>query len=167
MAQPRTPGFREQATPFVSEEQKLGAISGFLGGNKIFRKGRSPRTSLEAHDALVHGLPGLSLGYLIEHLEHLDWSDVEKAIGISLRTYQRLKSEKKPLSHDQSSRAWKFAEVLARATSVFGSQHKAEQWLGAPARGLDGHRPVSLLATQTGTELVEQFLERLDYGVYV
>jgi putative toxin-antitoxin system antitoxin component (TIGR02293 family) len=158
--------FREQGTP-PSEEQRLATISGFLGGNKVFRKGHSPRTFLEAHEALVHGLPGMSIGYLIAHLEYLDWKAVEKAIGMSLRTYQRLKSEKKLLSHDQSSRAWKFAEVLAKATSIFGSQQKAEQWLGEPARGLNGHRPVELLATQTGTELVEQFLERLDYGVYV
>ena len=166
MTQLPTPDFREQALP-LSEKQKLVAISDLLGGNNAFRKGQSPRTYLEAHDELVHGLPGLSLGYLIDHLEHLAWSDVEKAIGISLRTYQRLKTDSKPLSHDQSSRAWKFAEVLASATAVFGSRQKAEQWLGAPATGLEGHRPVDLLATQTGTELVEQFLERLDYGVYV
>jgi putative toxin-antitoxin system antitoxin component (TIGR02293 family) len=151
MTEAQMSAFREQGTA-LSEEQKLVIISGFLGGNKVFRKGHSPRTYLEAHEALVHGLPGMS---------------IEKAIGMSLRTYQRLKSEKKPLSHEQSSRAWKFAEVLARATSVFGSQQKAEQWLGEPAKGLNGHRPVELLATQTGTELVEQFLERLDYGVYV
>jgi putative toxin-antitoxin system antitoxin component (TIGR02293 family) len=158
--------FREQRTP-ISEEQKLVIISGFLGGSKVFRKGHSPKTYLEAHEALVQGLPGLSVGYLIARLEHLEWSAIGKAIGMSLRTYHRLKSERKLLSHDQSSRAWKFAEVLAKATLVFGSQQKAEQWLGEPAKGLDGHRPVELLATQTGTELVEQFLERLDYGVYV
>ena len=62
---------------------------------------------------------------------------------------------------------WKFAEVLTKATSVLGSQQKAEEWLARPAQGLNGHRPIDLLATQTGTALVEQFLERLDYGVYV
>ena len=33
--------------------------------------------------------------------------------------------------------------------------------------GLDGHRPVDLMATSAGTELVETFLEQLEYGVYV
>ena len=29
---------------------------------------------------------------------------------------------------------WKFAEVLAKATEVFGSQTDAEQWMERPAR---------------------------------
>jgi putative toxin-antitoxin system antitoxin component (TIGR02293 family) len=149
------------------EEQKFAVISELLGGNKIFPRGHTPKTYLEAHEALVRGLPGASIGYLVDHLEHLEWAALEKPIAMSLRTFQRVKHEKKLLDPDRSSRIWKFAEVLAKATWVFGTRHKAEQWLAEPAQGLNGHRPIDLLATQTGTELVEQFLERLDYGVYV
>lgn len=151
----------------ASEEEQLGVISEFLGGKKIFKKGHSPRTYLEAHEALVQGLPGISLGHLIGRLEHLDLNTVQGAIGMSVRTYHRLKSTRRLLSQEQSSRVWKLAEILAKATTVFGSQQKAEQWLGQPAKGLNDRRPVELLATQTGAELVEQFLERLDHGVYV
>lgn len=153
--------------PTSSEEQRFASISEFLGGSKVFPKGHGPRTYLEAHEALVRGLPGTSLGYLVDHLEHLDWSAIEKAVAMSLRTFQRVKHDRKPLELDHSSRIWKLAEILAKATSVFGSQQKAERWLDSPAQGLNGRRPVELLATQTGTELVEQLLERLDYGVYV
>jgi putative toxin-antitoxin system antitoxin component (TIGR02293 family) len=149
------------------EEQRFALISEFLGGSKTFPKGHRPTTNLEAHEALVRGLPGASVGYLVDHLEHLEWAALEKPIAMSLRTFQRVKHEKKPLDADRSSRVWKFAEVLAKAVWVFGTQHKAEQWLAEPAQGLNGHRPSDLLATQTGTELVEQFLERLDRGVYV
>jgi putative toxin-antitoxin system antitoxin component (TIGR02293 family) len=72
----------------------------------------------------------------------------------------------KPLSQEQSSRAWKFADILARATSVLGSQDEAEQWLERPAIGLNQRRPIDLLATSAGTEIVEDFLRRLEYGVY-
>lgn len=150
-----------------AEQQKFAFISEVLGGGKVFPKGRTPTTDLEAHEVLVRGLPGASVGYLVDHLEHLDWPAVEKAVAMSLRTFQRVRHEKKPLDPDRSSRLWKFAEVLAKATAVFGTQQKAEEWLAKPALGLNGHRPIDLLATQTGTELVEQFLERLDYGVYV
>lgn len=49
---------------------------------------------------------------------------------------------------------------------MFGSQEEAEQWLERPAIGLDQRRPIDLLATPAGIELVEQYLTRLAYGVY-
>ena len=86
---------------------------------------------------------------------------------MSLRTLQRRKdAPDKPLSQEQSGRTWKFAEILAKATDVFGSQEEAEQWLERPAIGLDQRRPIDLLATPAGIELVEQYLTRLAYGVY-
>ncbi len=87
---------------------------------------------------------------------------------MSLRTFQRHSEDPaKPLSQDQSGRTWKFAEILAKATTVFGSQKEAEQWLEQPAIGLDQRRPIDLLATPAGVEIVEDFLTQLEYGVYV
>ena len=54
-----------------------------------------------------------------------------------------------------------FAEVLAKAAKVLGSQQEAEQWLERPALGLDQRRPIDLLKTQAGVKLVEQHLERM------
>jgi putative toxin-antitoxin system antitoxin component (TIGR02293 family) len=58
------------------------------------------------------------------------------------------------------------AEILAKATKVFGSRDEAEQWLGRPVTGLDQRRPIDLRATPAGVRLVEDFLGRLEYGVY-
>jgi putative toxin-antitoxin system antitoxin component (TIGR02293 family) len=92
---------------------------------------------------------------------------LEKAVGISLRTYQRKRDAlDKPLSPEQSGRTWKFAEILARATAIFGSQAEAEQWLERPAIGLEQRRPIDLLSTPAGVETVEDHLTRLEYGVY-
>jgi putative toxin-antitoxin system antitoxin component (TIGR02293 family) len=86
---------------------------------------------------------------------------------MSVRTFQRRKDmPAKLLSQEQSGRTWKFAEILAKATDVLGSQDEAEQWLERPAIGLDRRRPIDLLATPAGVELVEQHLTRLEYGVY-
>jgi putative toxin-antitoxin system antitoxin component (TIGR02293 family) len=59
-----------------------------------------------------------------------------------------------------------FAEILVKATAVLGSQEEAEQWLLRPAMGLDQRRPIDLLATTAGAEIVQDFLGRLEYGVY-
>jgi putative toxin-antitoxin system antitoxin component (TIGR02293 family) len=60
---------------------------------------------------------------------------------------------------------WKFAELLARATTVFGSQAAAQQWLEQPATDLDQRRPIDLMTTPAGPELVEDCLGRIKYGV--
>ena len=149
-----------------AEEQVYAVTAALLGvENKIAH----PRSPLDIHEFLRSGLPRKAVTHLRRSLRVLRWEGaLERAVGMSLRTAQRLEETKgKPLSYEQSSRTWKFAEILARATSVLGSQEAAEQWLGQPARALEGRRPIELLATQTGTQLVEDLLEQMDYGVYV
>jgi putative toxin-antitoxin system antitoxin component (TIGR02293 family) len=150
-----------------TETSQLEQVVELLGGQRIVR--RQLNTPLDVHEILVRGLPGTALLHLMENLVAAHSSaSIEKAIGISLRTIQRRKKggPTKPLSQEQSGRTWKFAEVLAKATAVFGSQQEAEQWLERPAVGLDQHRPIDLLATPAGAKIVEEFLERLEFGVY-
>jgi putative toxin-antitoxin system antitoxin component (TIGR02293 family) len=61
---------------------------------------------------------------------------------------------------------WQFAGVLAKATKVFGSRHEAELWMERPAIGLDQRRPIDLLETPAGAQVVGTFLGRLEYDVY-
>ncbi|MEH2512198.1 hypothetical protein V1291_003552 [Nitrobacteraceae bacterium AZCC 1564] len=50
---------------------------------------------------------------------------LEKAVRIRLHSFQRRKDARaKPLSQHQSGRTWKFAEILVRATDVFGCREK-------------------------------------------
>jgi putative toxin-antitoxin system antitoxin component (TIGR02293 family) len=58
------------------------------------------------------------------------------------------------------------AAISAKAVEVFGSKEDAEQWLRSPAMGLDGRRPIDLLESPEGKQLVEEFLGRLEFGVY-
>jgi putative toxin-antitoxin system antitoxin component (TIGR02293 family) len=83
---------------------------------------------------LLKGLPGKALSHLVENLVVLKRSNsLKKAVGMSLRTFQRRKdAPAKPLSQEQSGRTRKFAEILAKATAVFRSQEEAEQWLDRP-----------------------------------
>lgn len=155
----------EKAAPAVKNNE-LQKVAKLLGGSRILARRLS--SALDAHELLLHGLPASALDHLIGQLVFIQKTDsLEKAVGMSLRTYQRRKdAPSKPLSQDQSGRTWKFAEILSKATDVFGSQVEAEQWLERPAIGLDQRRPIDLLATPAGIELVEDYLERLEYGVY-
>jgi putative toxin-antitoxin system antitoxin component (TIGR02293 family) len=151
----------------TAEAGELERVSALLGGRRVLRT--VPRNPLDAHEMLLRGLPGQALSHLIDSLVVLRKSaSLEKAVGMSLRTFQRrMDSPAKRLSKEQSGRTWKFAEILTMATTVFGSQEEAEEWLERPAMGLNQRRPIDLLETPAGVELVENFLRQLEYGVYV
>ena len=124
-------------------------------------------SDLEAHVLLHRGLPRGALTSLIGKLHDILVIEVSEALGVSVRTLQRHKSAPVELLNvQQSGRAWKFAEILAKATRALGSQDEAEQWLKRPAIGLDQQRPIDLLTTPAGVKLVEDYLGRLEYDVY-
>lgn len=137
-----------------------------LGGSRVLR--HRLNDPFDAHEMILQGMPGAALMHLVGHLGNLPKSaSFEKAVGMSLRTIQRRKeAPSQRLNQEQSGRTWKFAEILAKATSVLGSQEEAELWLQRPAMGLDQRRPIDLLATPAGVEIVQDFLGRLEYGVY-
>jgi putative toxin-antitoxin system antitoxin component (TIGR02293 family) len=149
-----------------ADDAGLQQVAALFGGPTILHQ--PLETAFDAHEMLDQGLPGAALRHLVDSLDILRRTDMlEKAIGMSLRTFQRRKEEpERPLSPEQSGRAWKFAEIVAAATSVFGSRDAAEQWLVRPALALDRRRPIDLLTTPAGVSLVETLLVRLKYGVY-
>lgn len=142
----------------------LGAIE-FMGAGRHFKQ--LPQSRAEVHGALVKGLPYALLVTLVDQLTALSVEQVADAVGISARTLRRQKDHAgKPMPADLASKTWQFAEILAQASAVFGSRDAAERWMARPAMGLDGALPVELLRTLQGSELVTEFLGRLEHGVY-
>ena len=149
-----------------AEDREISRTMRVLGGEKAV--GRPVRNRLEAHEVIQRGFKAGVLDHLRKHMAALDASrDLEKALGISLRTMQRRR--KTPgwrLSPEQSGRAWKFAELFAWATKIFGSPEEAEAWFERPAMALNRQRPIDLVSTPAGIESLEQLLGRIEYGVY-
>jgi putative toxin-antitoxin system antitoxin component (TIGR02293 family) len=140
-------------------------ILDLLGGQQLL--GSTIETELDAHELIRRGLPRASVSSLIDKLHVIPVVKVTGALGVSPRTLQRHRSAPVVLLDvQQSGRAWKFAEILAKATRVLGSQEEAEQWLERPAIGLNQERPIDLLTTPAGVKLVEDYLGRLEYSVY-
>jgi putative toxin-antitoxin system antitoxin component (TIGR02293 family) len=157
-----------KASPSGSEEAELYAIAAnLLGGLEV--PAAEIRGPHDIHEALLKGLPGSALTTLLGSFRVLPRSGkrLEVAMGVSLRTIQRKKGDTaKRLSVEQAGRTWIFAEMLARATKILGSQEAAERWLERPAIGLDRKSPIDLLATPAGTRMVDDYLTRIEYGVY-
>lgn len=148
-------------------DPQLIIVSDLFGGQKTLK--HVLNEPLDAHDLITKGIPRPAFVHFLKSLRFISSSiALEKAIGISERTLQRHKGDlEKHLSHEQSSRTWKFAHILAKATTVFGSQEEAEKWMVEPAIGLNGNTPIDLIATTAGADLVETFLDQIDHGVYV
>ncbi len=127
-------------------------------------------TPVDVHDYLAQGMPRKSAFTLIGHLRHVKPNDkaIERALGMSERTLHRFKadSQDKLLDVNQASRVWTLADVLSKAQEVLGTQDAAERWLTSPALGLNAKRPIDLLETSQGAEIVKVFLERMEFGVY-
>ncbi|MBC7990491.1 MAG: DUF2384 domain-containing protein [Luteimonas sp.] len=154
-----------QMRTLKSDEPRPDEAGDLLGGAKLLK--RMPSSRADVHAAIVHGIPYSALFFLTDHITVLSEADVANAVGISTRTLRRQKDEpKKSMPTDLASKTWLFAETLAKAADVFGGKAEAERWMSEHAMGLDVARPIDLLRTVQGAELVNEFLGRLEYGVY-
>ncbi len=66
----------------------------------------------------------------------------------------------------KGERVLRLARVLARATEVLEGSDKAKAWLTEPNAALGGCKPVELLRTDVGTEVVLNELVKIDYGMF-
>ncbi len=145
--------------------------SDLLGGPKLLGESLidepTEQPLLQAHLTARAGLPYAALFYLIDHAKALDEVSVAHVLDISVPTLRRQrKNQHQTMPTSTGGKVLQLAEAIARAQDVFGDREEAQRWLLKKAMGLDGRRPIELLATPQGADLVMQFLERLEYGVY-
>lgn len=128
---------------------------------------RSSQSLLEVHQWVLGGIPSESIAHLAQSIHALTPNKLSKALGVSIRTLARMKRHRsEPLSVALGGRAFKLAEVVARASFVLGTHEAAVQWMNEPALGLGQRKPIDMMATPMGIQLVEEFLERIEHGVY-
>ena len=155
-----------QVHVYSVDGHRVERVVSFLGGKEVIP--REITSPMDTHHVISRGLPKRSVTHLLDSLVIVhDRTVLSGALGMSLRTQQRLKSEpEETLSVEASGKAWQFAETLAHASEVFGTQEAAERWLETPATALEGAKPINLLSTPPGSEMVRTLLTRIEFGVY-
>jgi putative toxin-antitoxin system antitoxin component (TIGR02293 family) len=152
-----------QATERPSERPSEQRVAKMLGVVRLF-KGNAG-SAVAVHEALHAGLPRRALLRAIP--DGMPVPSLLPVFGISLRTFMRLKNDPdKLLDAEQSGRVWQFAELFANAEEVLGSHQRAVDWMMTPAMALENRRPIDLLTTPVGAQLVDDVIERMRYGVY-
>lgn len=83
------------------------------------------------------------------------------------RTLARRVANREPLNTDEADRAIRVGHVCVEAERVFGNPEKAFRWLRRPNQTLNDQRPIDLLTSHAGVQVVLERLGQIDHGVFV
>lgn len=111
------------------------------------------------------GLPRASVDILSQHLGISRKAMAEDILDLSVRTLER-KDPAEKLDSRTSSHALEIARVMEHAFAVFEDEAKAQRWLARENRALNGYKPLQLMSTLTGINMVHDVLTRIEEGVY-
>lgn len=87
-----------------------------------------------------------------------------EVLDLNLKTIQKYKTQHIPLSPARSELMLKLVALFKKGAMIFGSKKAFIDWLECPAIGIDHRLPMDLLRTSGGIELVEEELDRIQYG---
>jgi putative toxin-antitoxin system antitoxin component (TIGR02293 family) len=94
----------------------------------------------------------------------LQWAEMLEVSTKSLQRYKSRNNYRFKVLH--SEKIIEVLEILVKGQEVFGSKVKFEQWLSTPSFALGDHKPVDLIKTSYGQELVMAELTHIDYGIF-
>lgn len=107
-----------------------------------------------------------------KHVEHisrklgLQQKATAELIGVSVRTYQR-QSKATLMSFAASENILKLAELYEIGLSAFDNNKESfVTWLESPIPALNNDKPIQLLSSSLGIDLVKEELLRIEYSVY-
>lgn len=120
---------------------------------------------LDLHHVVLAGLPTVQVVQFLSAFKSIPKRELLAVLGLSKKTLQRQKASTLPPA--VSGAALDLEGILRTAVSVLGSMEEAEHWLAQPAVAFRGQRPIELLATRQGTQLVRSQLVCMEHGVYV
>ena len=87
------------------------------------------------------------------------------ALVLPRRTFTHRKTNRQPLTREESDKAVRLARIAALAEVVFGNKEKASRWLRKAKRRFAARTPLAMLATEAGGRLVEEMLYQIDDGM--
>ena len=87
-------------------------------------------------------------------------------IVIPARTLKHRRARRESLTPDESDKLARLVRIFDHAVRVFGDTERARTWLQEPKRRFDKRTPLTMLRTDIGARLVEEFLIQIDEGMF-
>lgn len=116
------------------------------------------------HALIKHGMP-IRIADNLKSLLSLGDSDLAQILGITSKTLQRKRKARTTLTSVESDRLYRVQSIFALAIKVLGTPEDAKEWLSTPQIDIGDSVPLELLTTSAGSSLVEEVLNRMEYGI--
>ncbi len=117
--------------------------------------------------AIHHGLP-YSLFEQIQQVTPFSDEDWAQILDVSTKSLQRYKaSADHTFKSIHSEKILEMAEVTHLGMEVFGSKSKFNHWLNTPSYALSRMKPIDLLMSSYGKEMVMSELIHINHGILV
>ena len=136
-------------------------VEEILGGERVL--GRKIKSIDDLMELGSHGIRKNALRHLADNMS-LTWRDMAKLLPITERTLQRYKAQKL-MDQKVSEQVLQLAEVVAMGNEVFGDRVSFHSWLSMPSAALGDRKPIDLLGSRFGIELVIDELGRITHGI--
>lgn len=131
----------------------------------VMPSGERAATQLDIHKAIENGFVFQSNrieGWLAVFFDRV--SSLESSPAPTKGS--KSEGSKRWLNSCASGRIYQFALVFEEALEVFGSEKAVIDFLDSPSIALNKHKPIDLMQTPPGLQLVRTHIERMRYGVY-
>ena len=136
-------------------------VADILGGEKVL--GRALKSRMDFVELGGAGVTKDAASHLASYLS-LSLAGMATLLPVTGRTLQRYAARKR-LSQAVSEQVLQLAEVVAFGAEVFGSRENFLSWLSLPSAALGHKKPIDLLASRFGAELVTDELGRIAHGI--
>lgn len=113
---------------------------------------------------LQSGLKGNSIETFSKH-SGLSQTELAQILNLSERTLQR-KGASQPISFNTSDKLIELVRLFHKGMHVFNTKELFLAWLHHTSRAFSGEKPIKLIESSLGIELVNDELERIQHGIF-
>jgi len=138
------------------------AIEKLLGGRSVL--GHSLETGMDRYELSRAGIPKRALLSLVSNL-NFSLRSMSSLLNVAERTIQR-KRDDELLDISTSEQVIQIAEVYSRGSEVFSSARNFQEWMDTENISFGGKRPIELLPSRYGAQMILDEIGRIEYGVY-
>lgn len=140
---------------------QLGSLSKVLGGKQVLHMNLN--SQMDLIELSKKGVSKKALNHLIKYTS-LTTAQMAKLLLITERTIQRYSAED-CFNPAVSEQILEIAYIVVRGEEVFGDKQKFLAWMNYGNPALANKKPIDLLSSRFGTDLIIDELGRIEHGV--
>ncbi|MDZ7797291.1 MAG: antitoxin Xre/MbcA/ParS toxin-binding domain-containing protein [Candidatus Marinimicrobia bacterium] len=153
-----------------NNEKLLYAVVNSFAGHQVNEPAMAKYRTLFENKVKLNRLitSGLSYSLFEAMQDNAPFSKDEWAhfLDVSVKTLDRYRQDNKRFRAFQSEKIIGMIEVIERGVDVFGDMGMFKRWLYTPIPALSDSKPIELLSSSYGKELVLDELTRIEHGIF-